>query len=238
MAIPSLIGFLFEGTDDRTFAITSEVSQMASFEVDALLSETHTMSREVTDNEVENGSPVSDHVILRPITLEVQCFVSDAPIKGIIENVQNGARNFLGGSKYTSDCFSALIDLYERKEPLAVYTQYRVYNNMMVQSITIPRTPEDGEALIFTINFKQIRMVETATTKLPPGVGVNKKGTSNASGDAKNRATPNKDVGKNTGKQVDPNEGASILKTSADSVGSSINDILNKARGSLASLGF
>lgn len=238
MAIPNPIGFLFEGTSDRSFAINTDGGTMASFEVDALLSETHTMIREVTDNEVENGSPVSDHVIQRPITLEVQCFVSDAPIKGLIDNVQSGVRNFLGGSRYTSDCFSALIDLFERKEALTVYTEYRVYRNMMVESITIPRTPEDGEALIFTIGFKQVRMVETATTKLPKGVGVNKQGKSNASGDAKNRATPSKDIGKNTGKAIDPNEGASILKGVADSGGRAISDIISKATGALNSAGF
>jgi len=235
MSIRSLVGFLFEGTNDRTFGIINEQQTIASFEVDAVLSETHVFSRQITENPVENGQPINDHIIINPVTLEIQCIVTDAPIKGIIEGVQNAYDNFLKGSRYTNDCFGALYALYELKDFLTVYTQYRTYEKMVVENITISRAPEDGEALIFTISLKQVRVVRSATTTLPKGIGVKPDGKSNAKGDAKNRATPNKDVGKNTGAEVD--DGASILKKASDAAGSSISEIMKNVKGQLATMG-
>lgn len=78
---------------------------------------------------------------------------------------------------------------------------------MLIQHINLPRRVEDGDAVNFTIDAVQCDIVSTATTELPPGVGVKKSGngtsgtskagTSNSSDPATaNRATPTKDNGK------------------------------------------
>lgn len=237
MAIRSLVGFLFDGTSDREFGITNEDGTIASFEVDAVLSETHTFSRQVTDNQVENGSPVADHIIKNPITLEIQAIVTDAPIKGLIQGVSDAFNNFLAGSKYTNDCFGALIALYEYQGFLTVYTQYKTYEKMVIENITIPRDPKDGEALVFNLSMKQVRVVSTATATLPKGIGAKPDGKSNAIGDAKNRATPNKDVGKNTGIEVPPDDGASYLKNAFDAGSTKIGDMIKNVKGQIATLG-
>ncbi|AEX65688.1 tail fiber protein [Xanthomonas phage vB_XveM_DIBBI] len=235
--VTDLVGFLWNSASDKNFAISDETNQIASFEVDAVLSETHTLSRQVTDNKVENGSPVTDHIILNPVTLNIQAIVTDAPIKGIIEGAIDAVDNLLGGSKYTADCFGALWHLYEHKGYLTVYTQYKTYTNMVIENITIPRDPKDGEALVFNIDMKQIRIVESATTTLPPGIGAKKDGTSNAKGDAAKRATPNKDVGKNTGLEVEKDTGASIIKQAKDGGADVVSDIMKRVKGSIAELG-
>lgn len=237
MAISSPVGFLFEGTSQRDFAIQDEEATIAAFQVDALLSETHTFSRQVTDNPVEDGEPVADHIIKNPITLEIQAIITDAPIKGILESASRALIRTFEGSKYTSDCFGALMALYELKSYLTVYTEYKTYENMVIENITIPRDPKDGEALIFNISLKQIRVVSTATTTVPKGVGTKPDGKSNAVGDAKNRATPNKDIGKNTGVEVDPDEGASMLKRAGDSVGKGISELMKSVKGQIATMG-
>lgn len=237
MAIRSLVGFLFEGTSQRDFAIQNEGGTIAAFEVDALLTETHNFSRQVTDNPVEDGQPVADNIILNPITLEIQAIVTDAPIKGILETASLALTRTFEGSKYTADCFGALMALYELKDFLMVYTEYKTYEKMVIESITIPRDPKDGEALIFNISLKQVRVVSSATTTLPKGVGVKPDGKANAKGDAANRATPNKDVGKNTGVEVDPDEGASMLKRAVDAGGKTISEIMKNVKGQIATMG-
>jgi len=236
--ITDLVGFLFNGAGDKNFAMQYGEGSTASFEVDAVLSETHNFSRQVTDNKVENGSPIADHIIKNPVTLEIQAIVTDAPIKGIIEGISDAVDNLLGGSKYTNDCFGALYQLYEYQGYMTVYTQYKTYPKMVIESISIPRDPKDGEALVFTISMKQIRIVSSATTKLPPGIGAKADGKSNAKGDAAKRATPNKDVGKNTGKAIDSDDGASWLKQAKDGASKSIGEIMKSAKGAAAEAGF
>lgn len=237
MALRSLVGFLWNGTNDTNFGIADPNGKIASFEVDAVLSETHTMERDVTMNEVENGSPIADHIIKRPITLDIQAIVTDAPVKGLVENYSNAIDNLLNGSKYTADCFGALRLFYEHQDILTIYTEYTAYENMAIQSIVIARDPKDGEALVFNIRAVQIRIVETASTTLPAGMGVKADGTSNAKQEATaHRATPNKDVGKNTGADVDTNKG-SILSQAFESGSKSIESIINKAKQAAAGVG-
>lgn len=235
MALRSLVGFLWNGTSDKDFGIADPKGVIASFEVDAVLSETTTFSREVTTNPVENGSPIADHIIKNPIELEIQAIVTDAPIKGLIENYTNAVDNLLKGSQYTADCFGALFQFWEYQGFLTVYTQYRAYENMVIENITIPRDPKDGEALVFNIRMVQVRVVSSATTTLPKGVGVKPNGKSNAAGKTAHTATPNKDIGKNNGAEID--DGASILKRAGDSASSSISDIMSKVKGALGSAG-
>lgn len=237
-SITDLVGFLFNGAGDKNFAMQRGDGETASFEVDAVLTETHTFSRQVTDNKVENGSPVADHIIKNPVTLEIQAIVTDAPIKGILEGVSDAVDNLLGGSKYTNDCFGALYQLYEYQGYMTVYTQYKTYTKMVIESITIPRDPKDGEALVFTISMKQIRIVSSATTKLPAGMGTKSDGKSNAKGDAAKRATPNKDVGKNTGTAVPADDGASMIKRAKEGFSGAVGDIMKNVKGQMAELGF
>jgi hypothetical protein len=49
-------------------------------EFDASLAETHTRSAEVSQNEIEDGSNVSDNVRLKPRKLQIKGLISDAPI--------------------------------------------------------------------------------------------------------------------------------------------------------------
>lgn len=51
-----------------------------TIEFDASLSETHERVADITDNEIEDGSNVSDHARLRPKKLTLNAIISDAPV--------------------------------------------------------------------------------------------------------------------------------------------------------------
>lgn len=233
--VNSLVGFVWNGAGDSTFKISDPEGVMLSFEVDAVLSETHTFSREVTTNPVEDGSPIADHIINQPVELEIQAIVTDQPIKSLIETAQGAAASLLGGARHTPECFSALVLFSQNKAFLDVYTDYTQYDNMVIQNITITRSPEDGEALIFTISMLQVEVVSSATTKIPDGVGVTKDGKSSATTkETASRANPAKDVGKNTGVEGDA---GSILKQASDAGASTIEGLLSKVKTSLEGFG-
>lgn len=233
MAITNPVGFLFNGSSDQDFRIDS-AGNTASFEVDAVMSETHNMSRDVTDNEVENGAPISDNIIKRPITLEISAIVTDQPIRGTIAGISAAIDNVFRGSKYTEDCFGALLALYESAEVVTIYTEYRTYTNMAIEDITITRSPEDGESLLFSIRAKQIRKVQTATAKLPPGVGLKSDGKTNAKGAAAKMATPGKDLGQNTAKNV--SDGASMLEQAKQGAVKTVGDLMKSTKAVVSSV--
>lgn len=229
------VGFLFNGAGDDEFTIASSGGEMSSFQVDAVLSETHNFTRQVTENPVENGSPIADHIIENPTTLEIKAIITDQPIKGLVDAYSEGFQRQLAGSRYTYDAFLALKYMHLNKIYLTVYTEYEHYENMVVEAISIPRQMEDGEALIFTISLKQVRVVSTATTTLPKGIGVKKDGKSNALGENKNRAQAAKDVGKNTGQEV--SNGASVLKQAIEGGSDTISEALKSVKATLGITG-
>lgn len=219
MASTDLLGFIWNGSSDKTFRI--EDPDIGSLEFDSIDAEVHDWQRDVTQNPVENGSPVADHIIDRPRNLTITGMISNSPI--------DGSNIFLGGNLLDTDrvaeAFQVLNALYKSKALITIYTRYANYIDMAITSINIPRSPEQGNAIVFTIQATQVRIVTTQTTTLPPGVGVKKQsdssgkaGTSNSKDSAtQKRAGENKNNGKSTTEvsttEVDRSAWKSLLET-------------------------
>lgn len=233
MAATDILGFLWNSSGDRTFSINDP--GVGSFEVDILDQETHEWSREITNNPIENGSPVGDHIIRQPEKITISGMISNAPISGVFTQISNAIDNGFDGNDRVQQAIDQLYAMWESDGLITIYTKNRMYTDMLISNITIPRRVQDGEAVNFTISAQHVRIVSTATTELPPGVGVKKE--TSASGKAgksnspeqstANRATPNKDIGKSTG---------SILSQATDglsSAGSKLSDYLKGKIGAL-----
>ncbi|WP_158782503.1 phage baseplate protein [Pantoea sp. BAV 3049] len=200
MAFTDLLGFLWNSNSTSTFSLSDE--SVGNLEFDSIDSETHDWQRDVTQNPVENGSPVADHIIERPRNLTVTGMISNTPVNG--SNIFNSLVNGFNEEDAVAKAFSTLDALYKSKSLVTIYTRYAVYENMVITSINIPRTPDVGDAIVFTIQATQVRMVSTQTTSLPEGVGVKKQtdssgkaGTSNSLDEAtKHRAGGNQSLGK------------------------------------------
>ncbi|MGL5965629.1 MAG: phage baseplate protein [Kluyvera sp.] len=230
-----VLGFLWNSSGDKTFRITDP--SVGNLEFDTLDQETHEWNRDVTMNPVENGSPISDHIIRQPRKLTIAGMISNAPITGVLTQVSNAIETGFDGDDRVNTAIKLLDSLYQSNELVTIYTKNFTYENMLIQGINIPRRVEDGDAVNFTIEALQANIVSTATTEIPVGVGVRKTDAGNSNSTAKagtsnstdastaNRATPTKNVGKNTG---------SILRQAVDGLsgsGSRLNDYLGKIIG-------
>jgi len=180
---------------------------LATVEFDALLDENHDWSSEVTTNPVENGSPISDHIQLNPDKFKIEATISDSSI--IL-----GATPADGAQSNTQNAFDLLRSLHEDRKTIIVYSKYRTYTDMAISSIGIPRSAASGDALTFSIEFVNVRIVNTQSTKVPAGISkkLDKKST-----DAMNKKT---DPKKNTGAQqpVTPEKSTSVLSSIANSL--------------------
>lgn len=191
------VSFLFNDAGDSVFYIRG--TGLAALSVDTVDDEVHDWANDVSNYPVEGETDISDNIKQRPDRLSVTCFVSNTPISGLIDNVTNFADRFLNGRKRTADVYNQLMALRKLRIPVTVTTRYRVYENVGIENVTIRRAPDDGDALIFDVAFKEMNIVSTQMGKVPEGIG---KPGAQAGNTAKTRAGVKTDAGKSTGRTV------------------------------------
>ena len=149
---------------------------------DAVLSEEHNLTSEATQHEIEDGSLITDHIINRGRTLRLECLVSDDPLTylqtGMLERTINSTtpelfRSKLGfglsdeNGKPSKDAFDQLEKIYEEKRPVTVVTGLKKYDNMVMESLNIPRNKDTVRSLKFDVSFRQIKRVSTKMVSGP-----------------------------------------------------------------------
>lgn len=163
-----------------------------NIELDAVLDENHEWSAEATSNPVEVGAPVTDHVIDQSDKLKIRGFVTDTPLN--LSQSVSGLVNSGNVGNRTQAVFDLLHQLIKLKEPMTVYTKHRIYDDMVMTNVTIPRSAGVGEAIEFSAEFINIRKVATQMVDVPDGINPKKDAKGDA-GTAK-KAEPTKDAGK------------------------------------------
>lgn len=131
--------------------------------VDAALREEHALNSEVTSFPVENGSSFTDNIRKQPRTVVIEGLVSDTPLglALIARDVElEGAAPAPEDTAFSTEAWQQLEAIYEAGEPVAITTSLRLYKNMAMESLTVPRDVKTGAALRFTATFKQIVVVE------------------------------------------------------------------------------
>ncbi len=159
-----------------------------NIELDAALDENHEWSAEATSNPVEVGAPVTDHVIDQSDKLKIKGFVTDTPLT---------SSQSLPQISRSQDVFDLLYELIKLKEPMTVYTKHRIYDDMILTNVNIPRTAGVGEAIEFSAEFINIRKVATQMVDVPDGINPKKDAKAGgANGSTAKKAEPTKDAGK------------------------------------------
>lgn len=123
--------------------------QIGPVTVDASLSEEHRFPATLTENPVEDGTVFTDHVVLQPTVLELECRISDAT-----QNIGN-----FRGPGTASDAFKALVNLQRSRETFIVSTGLNVYQNMMFEELSVPRVALDGHSIRFHASLREILVV-------------------------------------------------------------------------------
>lgn len=151
----------------NSFTDSSRQSEgsVAGMVIDATVSETHTSTCDVSENPVEEGPSISDHVQLNPAELTVEGVISDTPLgHAVIGNIQNLVRNsqvLFGGSSRSVDAYNDLLRLQKSRRPFTVITDLKRYQNMIITDLTAPRTEATGRALHFTAVMKEVFIVQS-----------------------------------------------------------------------------
>ena len=182
-----MMGLYYGGVN----AITSVFNDIASIDFDATLDELHEWKNEVTQNPVETGSPITDHIIEKPDKLRLQGVITNSPLRGEF------AGQYFGGdtsSPRIQTAFEAIRALHLARDTVVVYTKHAIYLNMAIESVSIPRNAQIGEEVQFTMELVNIRLVCTQMVTMPPGISPKK--TAKSDTKTAKKAEPQKSTGK------------------------------------------
>lgn len=116
---------------------------VAGVEVSVVTSEQHTMTAKATQQAIESGAVVTDHVILDPLQLSVSCEIGN-----------------VGGSSAARGVFEAFSAAMQKREPLEVITEHAVYKDMLILSLTPLHAAPFKGALQITAQMQQLKRVE------------------------------------------------------------------------------
>lgn len=204
-------------------ASASQYGTLHSVECDCLLSFTFGRSKNITRFEVEEGKPLTDNIRKQPLTITAEIYRSSTPVLSFLELVGDVAEKgiadgLFGASHRLQEFYSALKDLYEWDDVVSLYTRFETFENMCVSEINLNQNPDDGDCLLFSVSFQEVRKATASTAAVPAGIGVKKDGKPAASGDTAKRAGVTKNAGANTGVQK-PVSNQSVLKAGLEMMG-------------------
>lgn len=136
--------------------------QIGTITVDTHLSEDHSYSSSITTSEIEDGSPINDHVIDEPFRLSVNGYISNITTIGIgIASAVITGTSVLSGKNKAKDAERELRALRTNKVPFSIVTGLRSYKNMMITSLSFPRSSVTGKGLEFNATFQQVTIVQS-----------------------------------------------------------------------------
>lgn len=119
-------------------------SSVGGIYLDATLSEDHQYSSRVTNYPIEDGRIISDHIINEPETLQITGIVSDTPL------------SFLAPFNRSVDAFNRLVRIHTNRERITVVTGIKVYTDMVMTSLHVPKNVQTGQSLTFIIELQKI----------------------------------------------------------------------------------
>lgn len=132
---------------------------IAGIEFDALLEETKTMSATIPTYPVEDGFPVSDTIILDPISLQMTLYLTSTPVTWLYRH----------GS--STDRVRKICDRIEKlwldKELVKIVTADAIYKSMGITSLAIKKSKDLGYAREISLSAQKVRVTERRTVVIP-----------------------------------------------------------------------
>lgn len=138
---------------------TIAVIEGSSFDVDFLQSESHTWDVSVTSHPVEIGSEITDHIQPQPRSVTITARQTAATLN-IIQLRANRGQNKVENAK------QFLTELYRSRRPVMLVTRLHTYEKMVATSITQSSSAGDGESLPWSVTFREIETVNSASVQL------------------------------------------------------------------------
>ena len=137
------------------------------FVFDATISEQHSDDANITEHPVEKGIDVTDHVQLKPSSLVLTGVITATPIDP--ESLALDAAGLIESGR-VAKLYDVLRALHAAKTPVTVITGIRTYENVLLKSIKVPRKGGGRQDIRPTLEFKQVRFVNSVSVPVPAAI--------------------------------------------------------------------
>lgn len=141
-----------------TAPVTRYIAEIAGF---VPFEEHHTDVLEITDHPIEQGAKISDHAYKQPSKVTIKFGYSNSSMGGT-----SGASHAGAASGQVAAIYQALLSLQASREPFEVMTGKRLYQNMLLQELTVDTDKQTEHALMVTAVFKEVILVTTSSVKI------------------------------------------------------------------------
>ena len=149
---------------------TGVPTTIGTLALDALITEGTDLRAKATEYAVEDGSPISDHVVLESERLKLSGWITT---NSVMEMTADGRPKLL-------EAKATLRRLVSDRNEIVVATGLDTYANMVLESANIGRSNE-GDHLTVDLELVQIRKAVLRQADIPPaktsGTGTGKAGT-------------------------------------------------------------
>jgi hypothetical protein len=141
---------------------------------DVVMEERHMDKLAITSHPVEKGANISDHAYKEPVSPSIRACWSDASIQAVAALFSGGSllgavtEGLLGGPSYSAQAYASVVALQLQRIPMTLVTGKRRYPSMLIESIREVTTSGTEYSLILDIQFKEVIIVTTQSTTLPP----------------------------------------------------------------------
>lgn len=185
--------------------------------LDASLTEGHKRKATITQNQIEDGSNISDHYRVENQSVTIDGVIGEKPIS-LLDSATNVASSFvsskvgglggiatqaLGGilseevlknsNSRQHDNLKKFEEFMNNASIVDVVTGLKTYKNMAIEAIDFPKNAQVGDSLKFNISLVEIKIVQSRLVKLQESV---------VKGDSAHSAATKQDLGKQ--KAIEP----------------------------------
>lgn len=129
--------------------------RFGSFIADVTVEENHTDELAITEHPVERGAAISDHSYKRPTSVVIRAGWSNSSLRA------------LGNPNYVQQIYEAVLKLQSTRETFEILTGKRMYKDMLLARIYETTNEQTEDALLLTMEFKQVIITTTQTVIVP-----------------------------------------------------------------------
>ncbi len=163
-----------------TFLYKPRPTSIGAVVVDATVRTKTKADAEVTEHPVEQGANISDHIRVKNEEVTIEGVIANFPM-----GVQSGAaltaqaaRDFVDQQGHGAtlkaieenravDALRTLTELKNKAQPVQLTAGVRTWPTMAIKSFEVERSRTTGNALTFTMQLVEIRLVSTQQTTPP-----------------------------------------------------------------------
>lgn len=135
--------------------------------MDAVLSEGHSSSLNITNHPVEVGAEISDHAVIQPRELFISGEVTDTPLNlAAFGEIRNNINNLFGTSTNENEtrstqAYQAFEQLQEQRQFIDVQTGLKLYENCLITALAVTQDSDSSRSVSLNLTLRQVILVET-----------------------------------------------------------------------------